>query len=98
MDCNSCKERKQQAEPVSYLAYESMKTTLERTIKRLWILAIVLILLLAGTNAAWVYYESQFEDVVITAEQAADGHSNNYAIGGDLVGGETEGNYQKANP
>lgn len=98
MDCNSCKEREQQAEPVSYLAYESMKTTLERTIKRLWILAIVLILLLAGTNAAWVFYESQFEDVVITAEQSADGQSNNYAIGGDFGGGTAEGNYQEANP
>lgn len=98
MDCNSCKERRQQAEPVSYLAYESMKVTLERTIRRLWILAIVLILLLAVTNAVWIYYESQWEDITITAEQTADNQSNNYAVGGDFYGGEAEGNYQTPNP
>lgn len=40
--------------------------TLERTIRRLWILCIILILLLVGTNALWLYYESQFEDIVTT--------------------------------
>ena len=71
MDCNSCREKKQQAEPVSYLAYESMKATMERTNRRLWILAIVLILLLAGTNAAWIYYEHQWE-VTETTEVSQD--------------------------
>lgn len=86
MDCNSCKEKRQQAEPVSYLAYESMKTTMERTIKRLWILAIILIILLAGTNAAWIYYESQWqvvETTTIEAEQESD-TGNNYAVAGDF--------------
>ena len=94
MDCNSCKERKQQAEPVSYLAYESMKTTLERTIKRLWILAIVLILLLAGTNAAWVYYESQFVDEVYTVESSTDGGGTAIAnaTGEVNYNGKSEGN------
>lgn len=87
MDCNSCKEKKQQAEPVSFLAYESMKSTMERTIKRLWILAIILIILLAGTNAAWIYYEAQFTDEVITQEvsQESDTGSNHF-IGGDYYG------------
>jgi hypothetical protein len=39
---------------------------MERTIRRLWILCIILILLLAGTNGAWIWYENQFEDVVTT--------------------------------
>ena len=32
---------------------------MERMNRRLWILCIVLVLLLAGTNGAWVYYESE---------------------------------------
>lgn len=45
---------------VSFVAFESMKATMERTIKRLWILAIILVLLLFGSNAGWIYYESQW--------------------------------------
>lgn len=102
MDCNSCKERRQQAEPVSYVAYESMKTTLERTIKRLWILAIILILLLAGTNAAWIYYEAQFYDESTTVEQEVDtGNGDAFLVRvGDMHYGEseTESNQDNAQP
>ena len=42
---------------------ETLTATMERTIRRLWILAIILVLLLVGTNAAWIWYESQFETV-----------------------------------
>lgn len=49
---------------VSFAAFESMKSTMERTIKRLWILAVVLVLLLFGSNAAWIWYESQFTDEI----------------------------------
>ena len=38
--------------------------SMERTVKRLWIVIIILISLLAVTNGAWLYYESQFADVV----------------------------------
>lgn len=74
---------------ISYAAHEGMMARMERTIRRLWILCIILILLLAGTNAAWIYYENSFEDVVITAEQSAE-TGNNYAVGGDVYG-EAEG-------
>lgn len=57
---------------------EVIIATLERTIKRLWILNIILILLLAASNAAWIYYESQFEDVTTeTVEQDVDTGNNN---------------------
>ena len=42
----------------------------ERTIKRLWILIIILVLLLFGSNVAWIVYESSFVDQVVT--QTAD--------------------------
>lgn len=88
MDCNTCKEKQKHAEPVTYLAFESMKASLERTIRRLWILAIILIILLFGTNAAWIYYESQWEvyETTVEAEQITDGGGSNYAVGGDIYG------------
>ena len=62
----------------------------ERTIKRLWILCIILIVLLAITNAGWIIYESQFDDYVettqIEAEQEADGNGSNYVVGGNYYG------------
>lgn len=87
---------------VPYVALESERARQEKGRKHertLWfIVVIVLLLLLFGTNAAWINYEAQFEDVTITAEQEADGDSNNYAIGGDYFGGTSEGNYQETNP
>ena len=83
---------------IPYYVHESDMARMERQIKRLWIVLIMTIVFLVGSNAAWIYYESQFEDVTITAEQTADGDSNNYAIGGDYFGSTSEGNNQKAEP
>lgn len=38
----------------------------ERTIRRFWITCIILILLLAGSNAYWYHREQQFEVVTTT--------------------------------
>jgi cell division septal protein FtsQ len=67
---------------ISYAAHEGMMARMERTIRRLWILCIILILLLAGTNAAWLWYEMQFEDVVTTNEITQDVNSDG---GGDAI-------------
>ena len=60
----------------------------ERTIKRLWIIIILLIVLLFGTNAAWIAYESQFQavDVSQEVEQETSGSGTNNFIGGDYFG------------
>ena len=62
----------------------------ERTIRKLWVLIILLVVLLFGTNAAWIWYESQWE-VVETTEvtQENEGGYNNY-VGrdGEIVNGE----------
>lgn len=60
---------------INYAAHEGMMARMERTIRRLWIICIILIILLAGTNAAWIYYENSFEDVVVTQEND-DGYNN----------------------
>lgn len=80
MDCNTCKEKRQRTEPVTFVAFESMKATMERTIKRLWILTLVLVLLLFATNAAWVYYESQWEVVETTETYEANTDGGGTAI------------------
>lgn len=51
---------------VSYIVYESATARLDRIIKRLWVIILVLIILLVGSNLAWLYYESQFEQVTET--------------------------------
>lgn len=61
----------------------------ERTIKRLWIIVLILILLLAATNGAWIYYESQFVDEVTeTIETTTEGGGNAY---GTIVSGDGNG-------
>ena len=47
---------------------EIIAASFERTNRRLWILCTVLVLLLFGTNAGWLYYESQMEQVKTTTQ------------------------------
>ena len=65
----------------------------ERTIKRLWIVVILLIVLLVGTNAMWIYHESQYEDATITQDvlqEVSGENSRNYFNGDDYYGSEAE--------
>lgn len=89
MDCRTCKEH---SEPISRYAFESSMASHEKTIKRLWIIILVLIILLAATNGAWIWYESQFEYVETWQEvsQTADGNSDIRFIGGDYYGSIAE--------
>lgn len=68
---------------VPYIVHESAMARAERTIKKLWILTIILVLLLFGSNAAWIYYENSFEDTVITQENT-DGLNNYIGNNGDI--------------
>ena len=81
------------AESVAFIVFESMKATMERTIRRLWILTLVLVVLLFVTNAAWVYYEKQWE-VTETTEVLQDVDTRNgaaYVAGiGDVYYGESK--------
>ena len=55
-----------------YFAHESTMARAERTIKRLWVLCIILIALCAISNFAWLKYEMSFEDEVTTQEITQD--------------------------
>lgn len=65
---------------VSFVAFESVCTRFERTIKRLWILVIILTVLLVGTNCAWLLYESQFQYVETSETYEADATDGGVAI------------------
>ena len=72
MDCETCKEKRkvisQTPKDVPYIAHESAVARLERVIKRMWVLVLLLIILLVASNGAWIWWESQFEEVRIEQE------------------------------
>lgn len=77
---------------IPFVVHEGDMARQERTIKRLWILCILLIILLCGSNAAWFYHENQFVDEV-TVTQDSDTGTNNYLGGnGVITNGKTDSN------
>ena len=66
---------------IPYIVFESTICRFDRVIKRLWVVILILIFLLLGTNLAWLYYEQQFTDeITVTQENDGQGH-NNYVDG-----------------
>jgi len=65
--------------------YDLIAASAERTVKRLWIVIIILIMALCSSNACWIWYESQYSDTVTTTtiEAEQDGGGNNTVVGGD---------------
>lgn len=57
---------------IPYVVMEGVMARAERTIRRLWILCIILIVLFVGTNLAWIIYEHQYQDSVTTVSQDVD--------------------------
>ena len=95
MDCETCKEKRkviaQTPKDVPYIAHESAVARLERVIKRLWVLVLVLIVLLAASNAAWILWESQYQTIETTITQEnADGYNNYIGNDGDIVNGNAD--------
>lgn len=78
---------------VPYLVHEEAMVKLERTIKRLWILCIIMFLAFVISNGIWIYYESQWQYVEttntneISQEVTSDG---NATIGDVNINGKSE--------
>lgn len=70
---------------IPYIVFESTMARFERIISRLWIALLITILLLIGTNLAWICYEQQFEDTVTTYTQDLDTGDGGDAIINDGV-------------
>lgn len=91
-ECKTCESNKPN---VRQYDIDLLSAMAERTIKRLWIVILVLIIALIGTNGAWIWYNAQFEVVETTTEeyqieQDTEGGGNNNSIidGGEVVDGE----------
>ena len=90
MACETCKTNPTTPESVPYIVHESAMARAERTSKRLWIIILTLILLLVGSNCAWLWWSNQWETVEsweITQENE-DGYNNYIGNDGDIVNGE----------
>ena len=72
--------------------HERELTRMETANKRWFILCIILLAMLFLSNAGWVVYESQFQDVVIEQEASSEGGGSNYINGtGEMsFNGESE--------
>ena len=77
---------------VSYLEFESSQARMERINRRSWILCIILIVALLGTNGAWLYYESQFMDTVTVTQDTPNGNNNYVGHNGNITNGTTDNN------
>lgn len=77
---------------IPYVVHESILARMERTIKRMFVICIILIIVTVLSNLAWIYYENQFEDIVVT--QDVDSGDGGDAIINDGVhyNGESETN------
>ena len=81
-NCENCKARAgKEPESVPYIVHEASMARMERQAKRLWIAVLLLIVMLVGTNGAWLWYNSQFETVeTVTEEYQADASDGGNAI------------------
>jgi hypothetical protein len=81
---------------VPYIVHEGDMARMERTIKRLWITNIILILIFVGSNVAWLMYESQFEETSTTTNEVTQeldsGDGGDAILNGDVNIGEGKKN------
>ena len=93
--CNNCGTNSTPAS-VPYVVHESAMARAERHTKALVWVIVLLIVLLVGTNAGWLWYESQFEVVEETTEEyvieqdAESGNNNSIINGGEVTNGEAD--------
>ena len=96
--CNNCGETKTPTS-VPYAVLVDFKETAKANSLKWFVVCLVLIVLLVGSNIGWLVYESQYEDITETitqeVEQDAD-NGENYFVGGDMVG-ETEDKNNQGN-
>lgn len=83
--CNNCGTDKAPAS-VPYVVHESAMARAERQIKSLVWVIVLLIVLLVGSNIAWIAYENSFDDMTETYTVEQDGaDTNNSVINGGVI-------------
>ena len=83
--CNNCGTNSTPAS-VPYVVHESAMARAERQIKSLVWVIVLLIVLLVGSNCAWMIYENSFDDMTETYTVKQDGaETNNSVINGGVI-------------
>lgn len=85
---------------VPYIVHEGDMARMERSNRRLWIIVLVLIVLLVGSNIAWLCYENSMEDVTTTNEVTQELDTNgggDAMINGDVSIGKSKENSENNN-
>ena len=75
-----------------YSVHEGIMARQERNLRRVWVLCILLLVALIGTNAGWIIYESQWQDEVVTQDVDTGNGTAIVAGIGDISYGESEAN------
>lgn len=85
--CNNCGTDKKPSS-VPYAVLVDFKETAKANSLKWFIVCLVLIVLLVGSNIGWLVYESQFEVVEETYQEVAQDAENgeNHFVGGDVIG------------
>ena len=83
--CENCKSHEEEKDPkfIPFVAHDKDMARQERANKRLWILLLVMLVLLVGTNGAWIYYESQFVEETTTVDQDIETGDGDAFVAGD---------------
>lgn len=71
---------------VPYIVYESEAARHERTVKRLLTALVITILLMVGTNMAWLWVWNQYDFVSESYSVENDGNSNVLGAGASMNG------------
>ena len=83
--CNHCGTNSTPAS-VPYVVHESAMARAERHTKALIWVIVLLIVLLVGSNIAWIAYENSFDDMAETYTVEQDGaDTNNSIINGGVI-------------
>lgn len=85
----------EKAVQIPYYLHEGEMFRLERLNKRWFIAFLVVLIMLFVTNAAWIYYEMQWEAITVTQE-SEDGYNNYIGNDGDIYNGESKTNSNSA--
>ena len=63
-------------DPVPYIVYESTMARMERTIKKLWIMLIIMVVVMFASNAVWLYEWNQYDYQGVIMDNQDCGNAN----------------------
>jgi hypothetical protein len=82
--CNGCSTETKIPATVPYQVLKDFKETAKANSLKWFIICLVLIVLLVGSNIGWLIYENSFEDIVVTQENE-DGYNNYIGEDGNIT-------------